>query len=157
MKGAWTTFESGDSEGELETVEPWAPPDLSHVNRLAETKSWVQEVRFELPVDIPGGGVCLVNRQAFANLDQDQEKSDSELFEEVLGALRLAICFDLFKTLVFPSSLADWTHAQVVLGKHRGQVQVIDRRVAELLQNLAYQFQTLRNHVYLETIFRAVH
>ena len=128
-------IESGDSEGELETVEPWALPDLSQVNRLAETKSWVQEVRFELPVDIPGGGVCLVNRQAFANLDQDQEKSDSELFEEVLGALRLAICFDLFKT----PSLADWTHAHVVLEKHRGQVQVIDRRVAELLQNLAYQ------------------
>ena len=60
---------------------------------------------------------------AFANLDQDQEKSDSELFEEVLGALRPAICFDLFKTIVFPSSLADWTHAQVVLGKHRVQVQ----------------------------------
>ena len=113
--------------------------DISKHNRLAETRSVVQEVRFELPVDIPGGGVCLVNRQAFANLDQDQEKSDSELFEEVLGALRLAICFDLFKTLVFPSSLADWTHAHVVLGKHRGQVQVIDRRVAELLQNLAYQ------------------
>lgn len=97
--------------------------DISKHNRLAETRSWVQEVRFELPVDIPGGGVCLVNRQAFANLDQDQEKSDSELFEEVLGALRPAICFDLFKTIVFPSSLADWTHAQVVLGKHRVQVQ----------------------------------
>ena len=96
--------------------------DISKHNRLAETR-WVQEVRLELPVDIPGGGVCLVNRQAFANLDQDQEKSDSELFEEVLGALRPAICFDLFKTIVFPSSLADWTHGQVVLGKRRVQVQ----------------------------------
>ena len=47
-------MDSGDSEGELETVEPWALPDLSQVNRLAETKSWVQEVRFELPVGIPG-------------------------------------------------------------------------------------------------------
>lgn len=132
-------IESGESEGELETVEPWALPDLSQVKRLAETISWVQEVRFELPVDVPGGGVCLVNRQAFANLDQNQDRSDSELLGEVLGALRPSIVFDLFKTIVFPSSLADWNHAQVVLGKHRGQVQVIDRRVAELLQNLAYQ------------------
>lgn len=81
-----------------------------------------------------------MNRKAFPNLDQDQDKSDSKLFGELLGALRPAICFDLFRTVKFPShNLADWSHVQVVLEKHRGQLQVIDKRVAELLQGLADQ------------------
>ena len=127
-----------DSEGENEDISRELP-DISRVKRLSEVGEWIQESRFALPSDIQGGGTCLINRRAFTNLEEDFDISSAECFGIIAEALRPAVCFDLFRTLMFPENLADWSFPQVGLCRHRGKLQVIDRRVAELLQDLSFE------------------
>ena len=127
-----------DSEGENEDISRELP-DISRVKRLSEVGEWIQESRFALPSDIQGGGTCLINRRAFTNLEEDFDISSAEFFGIIAEALRPAVCFDLFRTLIFPENLADWSFPQVGLCRHRGKLQVIDRRVAELLQDLSFE------------------
>ena len=130
---AKTEIEDNSDEGE---IEPFDQPDIASIRELSEVADCVDELRFNLPDHI-GGGVRLVNKRAFQGLEADDFSDDNEIFAAISEALRPCIVFDLFKTVVFPARLADWNYPQVILAEHRGEKQVIDQRVAKLLQEVS--------------------
>ena len=128
-------IEIEDGSGE-EEIEPFDLPDIATIRNLSEVADCVDELRFNLPDHI-GGGVCLVNKKAFQGLETGDFSDDNEIFAAISEALRPSIVFDLFKTVVFPARLANWDYPQVILAEHRGEKQVIDQRVAKLLQEVS--------------------
>lgn len=127
-----THIESED-ESPDEPVQVFYVPDLRLVRQLAETASSVRERVFDLPESIPG--VCLLNELAFSGL----EGSGPQDFDLLAEGLKPCVAFDIFKTLVFPQRLADRSQEQICLARHRGELQVIHRKTAELLQNLSFR------------------
>lgn len=114
------------------TVTPYILPDLAPVKFLSEISDCVESRVFQLPSST--GGVCLINSRA---LDGCPETQSDFSFELLKIGLQPCLAFDIFKTLIFPQSLADPRQRCIGLARHRGELQLIHRSTAELLQKVS--------------------
>ena len=126
--------EEGDQQDQEEEIEtPYVLPDIAPVKFLSEVSDCVESRVFQLPSSSIEG-VCLINSRAVEGCPETQNDFDLELLKT---GLRPCIAFDIFKTLIFPQSQADTQQRCIGLAKHRGELQLIHRSTAELLQQVS--------------------